>query len=98
MTKKNRYEYFRIRTDIGKLEAMAKGYSESRGHDVFLVRDDRFATSLGCNKCEHWACAEIDEGVSVVHGDIVEYDCGDIISVSSGDIDMDIVWAIYGGE
>ncbi len=56
----NRDEYFRVRTNIGKLEAAALRFAITKGHDPFVVRDDRQATSVGCYSCNEWGCAEIE--------------------------------------
>ena len=95
--KTDRYEYFRSRTVIGQLESAASRLAARRGHTVTLVKDDKYATSLWCTTCDRWACAEVDDGVKIVHGDVVEYDCGDLIQEDIGSFDPDVVWAIYGG-
>jgi hypothetical protein len=71
----SRDEYFRVRTNIGKLEAAALRFAITRGHDPFVVRDDRQATSVGCNNCSEWGCAEIEKKIEIVHGPIFEDAC-----------------------
>ena len=71
----NRDEYFRVRTNIGKLEAAALRFAITKGHDPFIVRDDRQATSVGCYSCNEWGCAEIESKIEIAHGPIFEDAC-----------------------
>jgi hypothetical protein len=73
-----RAEYFRQRTDIGKLEMAAARLAARIGHTPKLIRDGREATSIGCFMCDAWGCAEIDGG-ELAHGSIFEVECGKIL-------------------
>ena len=72
----NRDKYFRLRTRIGGLEQAAVNLASRWGHDPKLVPGDRQSTSVGCNNCDAWGCAEIESKIEIVHGDIFHETCG----------------------
>jgi hypothetical protein len=104
MAKKNRYEYFRGRSDIGKLETRGKDAAVSNGHEVEVVRDDDMSVGIHCIVCDEWACAEIVDEKNVVfgkdemHGTLFEYKCGQHpVYESAGEMAWDRIADIFGG-
>lgn len=71
-----RFEYFRRRNRIGKLERAAMSLAFRVGHEPFMIMDSRFSTAIGCNDCAAWGCAEIEDDMDIVHGDIFFDECG----------------------
>lgn len=94
MWKKDRYEYFRSRTEIGKLENEAKVIAGDLGHEYILVRDDRHATSFGCTTCNIWGCVESETTGEKIHGSIFAYQCGQAPRVEVGEDGVDILRAL----
>ena len=92
---KDRSGYFRARTKIGRIELKAQAVCDELGHDFFMIRDDRFATSFGCRTCEVWGCAEVDGNKSAFHGTIFEYKCGEAPRLEITEDDIDILAAIF---
>lgn len=99
--KKNRYEYFRMRSMIGKLEKIAVDKLVSLGHEPEPIRDDDEAVGFFCITCEYFGCAEFPEGKSGrhdMHGPIFEHRCG---AVPQRVVDYDMAWDraedIFGG-
>jgi hypothetical protein len=71
-----RDKYFRMRTKIGRLEAAALLLAIRWGHEPRLVRGDKQSTSIGCYTCDAWGCAEVENKIEIVHGDIFNETCG----------------------
>jgi len=92
---KDRSDYFRARTKIGRIELEAQAVCDDLGHEFFMIRDDRFATSFGCSTCKVWGCAEIDGNKSAYHGTIFEYKCGEAPTLEVTEDDVDILAAIF---
>ena len=65
---KDRSKYFRARTKIGRIELKAQAVCDDLGHEFFMIRDDRSATSFGCSDCKVWGCAEVDGKKAAFHG------------------------------
>jgi hypothetical protein len=102
MTKKSRYEYFRSRSKIGKLENKAVERLNKLGHAVESIRDDDEAVSFFCVKCEYFGCAEFPDrkfgGTEEMHGPLFNYECG---MVPKPVVDYEAAWDrvadIFGG-
>lgn len=92
---KDRSDYFRARTKIGRIELEAQAVCDDLGHEFFMIRDDRLATSFGCSTCNVWGCAEIDGNKSTYHGTIFEYKCGEAPTLEVTEDDIDILAAIF---
>lgn len=74
---KSRFHYFRAKTAIGKLENIGLSQLYELGHDDYVtIRDDKYATSMGCRSCNTWGCVETDDKKNPIHGTIFEYRCG----------------------
>ena len=77
MAGKDRFKYFRAKTDIGKLENIGLSQLFELGLDDYvMIRDDKYATSMGCRSCNTWGCVETDDKKNPIHGTIFEYRCG----------------------
>ena len=78
-TESKRFEYFRMRTQIGKLEASCMALATTLKHEPFLLRYAKSGTSVGCKNCDAWGCAEIEDGMELAHGDVLTSECGTIM-------------------
>jgi len=92
---KDRSNYFRARTKIGRIELKAQALCDDLGHEFFMIRDDRSATSFGCSDCNVWGCAEVDGRKATFHGTIFEYKCGEAPKLEVTEDDIDILAAIF---
>lgn len=97
MAGKDRFQYFRSRTAIGKLENIALAQLYELGHHAqIMIRDDRYATSMGCKDCDTWGCVETDDKKNPIHGTIFEYRCGMAPKLEVTQDGVDILRAISG--
>lgn len=92
----DRWDYFRAKTMIGKLELEAMLVCDSLGHDYIVIRDDRHASSFGCIDCNIWGCVESGNPSDPIHGSIFSYRCGEAPKLEVDDDSVDILGAIYG--
>lgn len=77
--KKSRANYFRMRTKLGQLEVAAFKKAVWMNHDPFFVKNDRYSTGIGCNQCDAWGCAEIEQKIEIAHGSIFDEPCGTVV-------------------
>ena len=99
MASKDRTKYFRSRTKIGKLEAIAMETLYEQGHrDYVIIRDDRLATSFGCNTCGTWGCVETEDKARPIHGTVFQYRCGASPEQEVTQDGIDILEALYGSR